>query len=155
MKSRRFKKALTRCMHRNDMMVFKSFLQTSQTAPALKMDGAQAVQRTSMHVRSSKGHHSDLQAIAQKSGLIKSCCNYKTNVNNSFQTKPFFKVNLVSGVLNGRDNFFGRINGVKSSRQKKLIRRLKNVQKGLKMYRTKGSLSLSLFRGGVLLAEYR
>ena len=119
------------------------------------MDGAQAVQRTSMHVRSSKGHHSDLQAIAQKSGLIKSCCNYKTNVNNSFQTEPFFKVNLVSGVLNGRDNFFGRINGVKSSRQKKLIRRLKNVQKGLKMYRTKGSLSLSLFRGGVLLAEYR
>ena len=114
------------------------------------MDGAQAVQRTSMHVRSSKGHHSDLQAISQKSGLIKSCCNYKTNVNNSFQTEPFFEVNLVSGVFNGRDNFFGRINGVKSSRQKKLIRRLKNVQKGLKMYRTKGSLSLSLFRGEAL-----
>ena len=58
------------------------------------MDGAQAVQRTSMHVRSSKGHHSDLQAIAQKSGLIKSCCNYKTNVNNSFQTELFLKLTL-------------------------------------------------------------
>ena len=60
-------------MHRKEMMVFKSFLYTLQTAPALKILGAQAVHRNSMQVRSSKGHHSDLQAMAQKSGLIKSC----------------------------------------------------------------------------------
>ena len=55
---------LTLCRHRYDILDFVAL----QTAPALIIAGAQAVQRSSAQVLSSNGHHFEKQAFSHAFG---------------------------------------------------------------------------------------